>query len=159
MGEARKDALRVVFDRSLKLEFHGSTIRSDAGLLAYCELDEVFAFIVLAQELLRELRTGRYLQHSLTALLRQSNYSRLAGYGDTNDAQRRRCDPCKKTLVLIKREAPRGRSAHRYEKSRPRRQIAQGLGHSRRWAGHHGRREIKIGLAGGHRLGIMASSG
>ena len=43
MGEDRKDALRVDFDRSVKLEFHGSTICSDSGLLAYRELDEAFA--------------------------------------------------------------------------------------------------------------------
>ena len=30
MGEARKDALRIDFDRSIKLEFHGSTLSSDA---------------------------------------------------------------------------------------------------------------------------------
>ena len=40
MGEARKDALRVIFDRSLKLEFHGPKVTSAAGLLAYRELDE-----------------------------------------------------------------------------------------------------------------------
>jgi len=39
MGEARKDAFRVEFDRSIKFEFHGSTISSDGGLLAYRELD------------------------------------------------------------------------------------------------------------------------
>ena len=43
MGEARKDALRVDFDRSVKLEFHGSTVSSDAGLLACRELDEALA--------------------------------------------------------------------------------------------------------------------
>ena len=43
MDEARKDALRVTFDRSVKLEFHGSTISCDCGLLAYRELDEALA--------------------------------------------------------------------------------------------------------------------
>ncbi len=42
MGEARKDALRVNFDRKLKIEFHGVKVTSDAGLLAYRELDDVF---------------------------------------------------------------------------------------------------------------------
>jgi hypothetical protein len=32
MGEARRDALRVVFDRAIKLEFHGAKVSSDAGL-------------------------------------------------------------------------------------------------------------------------------
>ena len=36
MGESRKDALRVNFDKKMKLEFH----RTNAGLLAYWELDE-----------------------------------------------------------------------------------------------------------------------
>ena len=31
MGEARKDALRLNFDRKVKLEFHGTKVTSDAG--------------------------------------------------------------------------------------------------------------------------------
>jgi hypothetical protein len=40
MGVSQKDALRVDFDCHIKLEFHGSTVTSDAGLLAYRELDD-----------------------------------------------------------------------------------------------------------------------
>lgn len=39
MGEARREALRVGFDRSIKLEFHGAKVSSDGGLPTYCELD------------------------------------------------------------------------------------------------------------------------
>ena len=88
MGEARKDALRVNFDRKLKLEFHGVKVTSDAGLLAYRELDDVFGLTSLVPCELRDNRTGKNTQHSLLALLRQSVYSRLAGYEDTNDAER-----------------------------------------------------------------------
>ena len=84
MGEARRDALRVNFDHRLKLEFHGARITSDAGLLAYRELDEAVRLTESAAAHLSDLRTGNNVQHSLKALLRQSVYSRLAGYEDVN---------------------------------------------------------------------------
>ena len=99
MGEARKDALRVDFDRSVKLEFHGSTVSSDDGLLAYRELDNALGLTAMADHALTDLRTGSNVQHSMRALLHQSVYSRLAGYDDLNDAERLAIDPVMRRVV------------------------------------------------------------
>jgi hypothetical protein len=93
MGEARKGALRLIFNRKLKLEFHGTKVTSDGGLLAYRELDEALGLIERIRAKLRDIRTGKNTQHDLAALLRQAIYSRLAGYEDTNDAERLAVDP------------------------------------------------------------------
>src|SRR4029450_8624331 len=99
MGDRHNDLLRVDFDRQIKLEFHGSTVTSDAGLLAYRELDDALRLTRTATSGLHDTRTGQNTQHSLLALLRQSIYSRLAGYEDVNDAERLCLDPALRTVV------------------------------------------------------------
>lgn len=98
-GAGKKPALRVAFDSRLKLEFHGSKVTSDAGLLAYRELDAVLGSTDLGESLLSDWRTGKNTQHSLVALMRQSIFSRLAGYEDTNDAERLSVDPTMRHVV------------------------------------------------------------
>ena len=93
MGDAKKDDLRVGFDRRLKLSFVGSKITSDAGLLAYRELDEALGLTEIGADTLVDSRQGNNKQHQLLPLVRQSIYSRLAGYEDVNNAERLCVDP------------------------------------------------------------------
>jgi hypothetical protein len=99
MGERRKDAFRVTFDRKLKLEFHGTKVTSDAGLLAYRELDEALGLTTMLDVDFWDTRTGKNTQHGFAALLRQSIYGRLGGYEDTNDADRLAVDPAMRQVV------------------------------------------------------------
>ena len=62
MGEARREALRVDFDSQVKLEFHGAAVTSDAGLIAYRELDQVLSLTEMADEVLRDSRRGQNTQ-------------------------------------------------------------------------------------------------
>ena len=93
MGDGEKAPLRVQFNPKVCLEFHGATITSDAGLLPIRELDEALGLTDTADGYLQESRTGRNIRHHLIPLIRQSIYSRMAGYDDTNDAQRLAQDP------------------------------------------------------------------
>jgi hypothetical protein len=99
VGDRRKQALRVQFDGKLKLEFHGAKITSDAGLLAFRELDEAFRLTENGSTVLCDPRHGKNLQHTMLAMLRQGVYGRLAGYEDVNDAERLRVDPAMRRVV------------------------------------------------------------
>ena len=98
-GEIETSDIRVEFDRRLKLEFHGSKITSDAGLLAFRELDDALSLTELAGSVLADNRTGRNSRHSLIAQFRQSVFGRLAGYEDVNDADRLGHDPAMRWIV------------------------------------------------------------
>jgi hypothetical protein len=92
-------AVRLGFDRRVRLEFHGSKISSDGGLLLFRELDEVLGLNDIAGGVLRDTRTGHNRLHSLVSLLRQSVFGRLAGYENVNDADRLASDPVMRQVV------------------------------------------------------------
>jgi hypothetical protein len=118
MGEKAKEALKLQFDKRLRLEFHGASITSDGGLLACRELDGALELTEVAPTYLRETRGGRNVQHELVPLLRQSVYSRLAGYEDTNDALRLARDPAMQAVVgrrALEKQAASTNTLSRFE--------------------------------------------
>ena len=76
---------------------------SDAGLLLPRELDERLGLSALIEQHLTDPRTGDNRQFPLPDLFRQSIYSRLAGYEDTNDAERLAEDPTFRMLASRER--------------------------------------------------------
>ena len=98
MGELQTEPFQFTFNGFLKVAFQGSRITSDAGLILIRELDERLGLATLISEHLSDSRQGLNTQFSLADLLRQSVYSRLAGYEDLNDAVRVSADP---TFCLI----------------------------------------------------------
>ena len=72
MGESKAGVLRLDFDRRLKLEFHGSKVTSDAGLLPYRELDDALRLTEIAGDVLTDTRRGMNARHGLVAQFRQS---------------------------------------------------------------------------------------
>src|SRR6266568_8113978 len=110
-GESKDEVLKLDFDRRLMLQFRGSVVTSDAGLLAYRELDDALGLTEMTIERLADARTGRNGRHALVGLLRQSVFGRLAGYEDVNDAERVTIRQCAGSLVAKRRRAVRLRRA------------------------------------------------
>ncbi|MCH9020763.1 MAG: IS1380 family transposase [Proteobacteria bacterium] len=98
-GESKSEALRLNFDGRIKLDFHGTKLSSNGGLLLFRELDAALGLTEMASWELRDRRTGRNTQHTLLALFRQSVFGRLAGYEDVNDADRLSRDPVMRSIV------------------------------------------------------------
>ena len=103
MGDAKSNPVRLSFNPQLRVEFRGATVTADAVLLLPRELDERLGLGALIERHLTDPRTGRNYQVPLPDLFRQSIYSRLAGYEDTNDAERLAEDPTFRMLASRER--------------------------------------------------------
>ena len=93
MGEKQTKPFQLSFNGLLKVDFQGSHVTSDGGLILVRELDERLGLGELIDEHLSDSRQGTNKQFTLADLLRQSVYSRLAGYEDLNDPERVSIDP------------------------------------------------------------------
>lgn len=91
--------MKVGFDGGIKLEFHGAKVTADGGLLAYRDLDDALGLFDSVSANFHDKRTGRNIRHAMPTLLRQSVYSRLAGYEDVNDAGRLSVDPVMRAIT------------------------------------------------------------
>src|SRR5450631_4545811 len=92
VGENQNQPFQLSFNRFLRVDFQGSRVTSDGGLLLVRELDERLGLSKLISEHLSDSR-GKNTQLPMADLLRQAVYSRLAGYEDVNDAERLSQDP------------------------------------------------------------------
>ena len=107
MGEKQTKPFQLNFNGLLKVDFQGSHVTSDGGLILVRELDERLGLGELIEEHLSDSRQGVNKKFPLADLLRQSVYSRLAGYEDLNDAVRVSADPTFR-LIGSKRNWDRG---------------------------------------------------
>jgi len=88
MGEKQNQPFQLSFNAALNVDFQGSRVTSDGGLILVRELDERLGFGDLIREHLTDPRRGKNTQLPLADLLRQSVYGCLAGYEDPRRAER-----------------------------------------------------------------------
>jgi hypothetical protein len=99
VGEQQNQPFQLSFNPSLKVDFQGSQVTSDGGLVLVRELDERLGLSELIEQHLTDSR-GKNTQLPMADLLRQAVYSRLAGYEDVNDAERLSQDPTFRLMGL-----------------------------------------------------------
>jgi hypothetical protein len=90
-------------------------LTSDGSLITYREFDEALGLFNSASDIMSDKRNGRNIQHDMTNLLRQSVYTRLAGYEDVNDAQRLSVDPVMRAVTGKKKNGASINTIGRFE--------------------------------------------
>lgn len=83
----------------MKLGFHATKVTSDAVLMACLKLKEAVGLIPVIDSELRDNRMKKSTRYSIAELLKQSKYSQLAGYEDTDGAERLALDPAMRQVT------------------------------------------------------------
>jgi hypothetical protein len=87
-GDKLHQTLQLPFNPSLMIDFQGSRVTSNCGLIVFRELDERLSWGKTHQQHLADLRRENNTRFPLADLFRQSAISRPADYEDVNDAKR-----------------------------------------------------------------------
>ena len=119
MGEAQKQPFQLSFNSSLRVDIQGARVTSDAGLILVSELDERLGLSELMERHSERFPQRQEYPVAVADLLRQSIYSRLAGYEDVNDAERLSQDPTFRLLGSRKIWKWDAALTSRFNRSRP----------------------------------------
>ena len=117
-GAGSQRADRVEFNRRVRVEFRGTQLSSDGGLLVMRELDDALGLFDLAATALRDTRRGKNTVYQLEGLFRQLVFGWLAGYKDVYDADRLALDPVMRQIVggrAVDAPAARASQMRRFE--------------------------------------------
>ncbi len=88
MGEKQNQPFQLSFNASLRIDFQGSRVTSDGGLILVRELDGRLGFGELIEQHLTDSRRGKNTQFPFADLLRQSVSSCWNHPADENCARR-----------------------------------------------------------------------
>jgi len=80
--------------RKVEADFKGGNVSADGGVTLLREIDLLDGLTIQLSECFTDFRDQRFVEHSVTDLLRQRIYGIAMGYEDLNDHDSLRRDPC-----------------------------------------------------------------
>ena len=104
MGEKNFTTINPQFDKSVKIDFTGESVTSNAGVLMLSEFDNKLGFIANVATKLNDPRNPDFIIHSMYGLLSQRLFCIAAGYEDGDDADDLRDDPALRSATGRKKD-------------------------------------------------------